>query len=126
MSPSERTPEAVQVVLVTAPERESAARIARTLVSERLAACVNLVPAVRSIYRWEGSVEEDEEVLLVVKTRAGRTEALAERIRALHPYAVPEVLALAAAGGSAAYLDWVRAETKERSDAGSESRERRT
>lgn len=114
MSPSERTPEAVQVVLVTAPDGDSAALIARTLVAERLAACVNLVSAVRSIYRWEGSVEEDEEVLLVVKTRAGRTEALAERIRALHPYAVPEVLALTAGGGSAAYLDWVRAETRER------------
>lgn len=112
MSPYERSPEPVQVVLATAPEAESAARIARVLVEERLAACVNLVPAVRSIYRWEGSVQEDDEVLLVVKTRAGRAAALADRIRALHPYALPEVLALEAGEGSAAYLDWVREETR--------------
>ena len=111
MSPSERMPEPVQVVLVTAPDREAAVRIAHALVEERLAACVNLVPAVHSVYRWHEAIEEGDEVLLLVKTASGRTEALAERIRALHPYALPEVLALEATGGSAAYLDWVRTET---------------
>jgi periplasmic divalent cation tolerance protein len=97
----------VQVVLITAPDAETGARLARTLVEERLAACANLVPGVRSIYRFEGALHDDAEVLLVVKTRRERCEALAERVRALHPYALPEVLALDAAGGSPAYLRWV-------------------
>lgn len=101
----------VRVVLVTAPDVETASALARALVDERLAACVNLLPGVRSIYRWQDAVEDDSEVLLVVKTRAARCAALAERVRALHPYDVPEVLELAAVGGSAGYLDWVRAET---------------
>jgi len=107
MSPSESE---VQVAFVTAPDTEVGARIARTLVEERLAACVNLVPGVRSIYRWEGAVEEAAEVLLVVKTRADRGRALADRVRELHPYDVPEVLTLPVAGGSADYLAWVQAE----------------
>jgi periplasmic divalent cation tolerance protein len=72
---------------------------------------VNLLPGVRSIYRWQGQLEEAGEVLLVVKTRADRCAALAARIQALHPYELPEVLELAASGGSEAYLDWVRRET---------------
>jgi periplasmic divalent cation tolerance protein len=98
-------------VLVTAPKGDAAASLARALVEERLAACVNLVPDVRSFYRWEGRVQDDDEVLLVVKTRADRAEALAARVQELHPYDLPEVLELAAAGGSAAYLDWVRTES---------------
>jgi len=98
-------------VLVTAPKGDVAASLARALVEERLAACVNVVPDVRSFYRWEGVVQDDAEVLLVVKTRADRTEALAARVQELHPYDLPEVLELAAAGGSAAYLDWVRTES---------------
>jgi periplasmic divalent cation tolerance protein len=105
-----RSEDEVRVALVTAPDAEAGARIARTLVEERLAACVNLVPGVRSIYRWEGAVQDDGEVLLVVKTAAGRAEALAARVREVHPYDVPEVLLLAVQGGSAPYLDWVRAE----------------
>jgi periplasmic divalent cation tolerance protein len=101
----------VRVVLVTAPDAETAGRLARALVEERLAACVNLVPGVRSVYRWEGRVTEDEELLLVIKTRADRTRTLAARVRDLHPYAVPEVLELAAVGGSDAYLEWVRTES---------------
>jgi periplasmic divalent cation tolerance protein len=101
----------VRVVLVTAPGLEVARSLARALVEGRLAACVNLVPGVRSIYRWEDALREDEEVLLVAKTRADRGAALADRIRELHPYALPEVLELPAVGGSAAYLDWVRAES---------------
>jgi periplasmic divalent cation tolerance protein len=100
----------VRVALSTAPDGETAARIARTLVEERLAACVNVVPAVRSIYRWQGRVEDDAEVLLVIKTRAERVDALAERLRALHPYELPELVALPVAAGSAPYLDWLAAE----------------
>ena len=101
----------VRVVLVTAPGVEQARSLARALVEARLVACANLVPGVRSIYRWEGQVQEDEEVLLVLKTRADRGEALARRIRELHPYDLPEVIELPAAGGSVDYLDWVRAES---------------
>jgi periplasmic divalent cation tolerance protein len=108
MRPSEAE---VRVVLITAPDAETGAKIARTLVDERLAACVNVLSAVRSIYRWEGAVQEAAEVLLIAKTRADREDALARRVRALHPYELPEILALPAVGGSAAYLDWVRAES---------------
>lgn len=100
----------VCLALSTAPDGETAARIARALVEERLAACVNLVPAVRSIYRWQGRVEDDAEVLLVIKTRAERVDALAERLRALHPYELPELVALPIAAGLAPYLDWVAGE----------------
>jgi len=100
----------VRVVFVTAPDAGAGARIARALVEERLAACVNLVPGIRSTYRWQGRVQEDDEVLLVIKTVEGRLDALGERVRALHPYDLPEVLALAAAGGSPDYLAWVRTE----------------
>ena len=102
---------AVRVVLVTAPEG-AAVELARALVGERLAACVNLVPGIRSIYRWKGAVEEDDEVLLVAKTRSDCVDALAERVRELHPYEMPETLALPVVGGSADYLDWLRAETR--------------
>jgi periplasmic divalent cation tolerance protein len=100
----------VRVAFITAPELETASRIARALVEERLAACVNLLPGIRSVYRWEGTIEEDAEVLLVVKTRADRAGALVDRVIALHPYDVPEVVLLPAVGGSPTYLDWVRKE----------------
>jgi periplasmic divalent cation tolerance protein len=99
----------VRIVLITAPDREVAAGLGRALVEERLAACANLVPQITSIYRWEGAVQEDSEVLMVVKTSAGRVAALTERVLALHPYEVPEVLVLPVESGTAAYLDWVRA-----------------
>jgi len=100
-----------RVALATAPDAEVAARIAHALVDERLAACANLVPQVRSIYRWQGRVEDDTEVLLVIKTRADRVAALADRLRALHPYEVPELVVLPVVGGLAAYLAWMSAET---------------
>ena len=102
---------AVSVVLVTAPDVETAARLARALIEERLVACVNVVPGVRSIYRWEGKLQEDAEVLLVMKTRSDRCTALAARVRDLHPYDLPEVIELAAEGGSLPYLEWVRTES---------------
>jgi len=100
------------VVLVTAPSPDQAAELARALVEERLAACGNVLPAIRSIYRWEGKVHDDAEALLVLKTTRGRFEALRERVIALHPYDVPEVLALPVAAGSAPYLAWLAAETR--------------
>lgn len=100
------------VVLVTAPTPERAAEIARAVVGERLAACGNVVAGLRSVYRWEGEVQEDEEVLLLLKTTRARFEALRERVLALHPYDVPEVIALPILAGSAAYLDWIDAETR--------------
>ncbi len=99
------------VVLVTAPTAEQATELARALVEERLAACGNVLPGVRSVYRWEGSVREDAEALLVLKTSRARFEALRDRVLALHPYQVPEVLALPVEAGGAAYLAWLAAET---------------
>ena len=98
-------------MLVTAPDGEVAAKLARALVEERLAACVNVVPGVRSFFRWEGKVQEDGAVLLLVKTHSDRTRALAARVQELHPYDLPEILEFTASGGSAAYLDWVRMES---------------
>jgi periplasmic divalent cation tolerance protein len=102
----------VRVVLTTAPNAEVGALIARALVEERLAACVNVIPGVRSIYRWEGEVQDDPEIVLIIKTRADRCEALAARIKDLHPYDVPEVLVLPAVGGSARYLAWIETEAR--------------
>jgi periplasmic divalent cation tolerance protein len=101
----------LRVAFATAPDAEVAARIARALVEERLVACANLVANVRSIYRWQGRVEDESEVMLVLKTRADRIGALGERLRALHPYELPELVVLPVDGGLAAYLDWVRAES---------------
>jgi periplasmic divalent cation tolerance protein len=99
------------VVLVTTPTPERAAEIARVVVEERLAACGNVVPGLRSIYRWQGQVHDDPEALLVLKTTRARFEALRDRILALHPYEVPEVIALPVEAGSAAYLAWIARET---------------
>ncbi len=95
-----------RVILSTAPA-ERAGGIARSLVQERLAACVNVIPAVLSVYRWEGRVQTDEEVLLVMKSVARRVDDLVSRLLELHPYDVPEVLVLPVDGGSARYLEWV-------------------
>lgn len=105
-------PDDVRVALVTAPDDETARQLARTLVSERLVACVNCVPGVTSVYRWEGAVQEDAEVLLVLKTRADRVDALAGRVDELHPYDNPEVIWLPVLGGAPAYLAWVQAEAR--------------
>ncbi|MBP7126736.1 divalent-cation tolerance protein CutA [Myxococcota bacterium] len=102
----------VRVVLVTAPGGEVARTIARTLVEERLAACVNRVPGISSTYRWQGGIVEDTEDLLILKTTKDRLDVLMARVREIHPYTVPEVLALEVAEGSASYLDWVTEETR--------------
>lgn len=98
--------------LCTCPDADSARRIAQALVGERLAACVNLVPGIASVYRWQGDVREDQEVLLVIKTVRARLEALATRVRALHPYELPEVVAVDIAGGLPDYLAWIAAEAR--------------
>ncbi len=95
------------VVLITAPSQEKAAELGRAVVEERLAACASLVPGIRSIYRWEGKVCEDAEVLLIVKTRRERFERLEARVKALHPYSVPEIIALPIEAGHAPYLKWI-------------------
>jgi periplasmic divalent cation tolerance protein len=102
----------VRVAFSTAPDADTGARIAQTLVEERLAACVNVIPGIRSIYRWQGQIEDDREVLLVIKTCAERIDALAERLSALHPYQLPELLTLPVAGGLAPYLEWVLGEAR--------------
>jgi periplasmic divalent cation tolerance protein len=99
------------VVLVTAPSAEGAARIGRVLVEERLAACVNVLPGVTSIFFWEGKLEESPEALMLIKTDPQRYEALERRVLELHPYSVPEVLALPVEAGSPAYLSWVSEST---------------
>ncbi len=97
----------VRVVLITAPAGDVAAGIARDLVERRLAACVNLVAGVRSLYHWEGAIQDDCEDLLIVKTPASRVADLMARVREIHPYTVPEVIVLPVVEGSDSYLRWV-------------------
>ena len=98
------------LVLTNAPDRATAERIARHLVDARLAACVNILAECRSVYRWQGAVETTAEVPLLVKTDASHYAAVEQAIRSLHPYAVPEVVAVAIEGGSAPYLEWLAAQ----------------
>jgi len=95
------------VVLVTTPSAETAAQIARTLVEEKLAACGNVVPAIRSIYAWKGEVHDEPEALLVLKVPKRRLEELSDRVVELHPYELPEVVALPIEGGHERYIDWI-------------------
>lgn len=106
------TDDAVLVVFCAVPDRATGEAIAEAVVGERLAACVNLLPGVRSVYRWKGAVHRDDEVLAVMKTTAARFEALRARVCALHPYELPEVLAVPSSAGHAPYLAWVRDETR--------------
>lgn len=101
----------VAVVLTTVPDAERGEALARTLVDERLVACGNLVPGITSIFRWSGEVQKEGEVLLVLKTRADGLGPLFARMREIHPYDVPEMLALPVLAGSTAYCDWVAQET---------------
>ncbi len=99
------------VALVTCPP-DRAETLARTVVEERLAACVNIVGGVRSVYFWQGQMCDDSEALLVMKTRLARFEQLRARVVALHPYEVPEVVALPMVAGHAAYLQWLAQSTE--------------
>jgi len=95
------------IVLTTMPTEEAALDLAQTLIAERLAACVNILPEMRSVYRWEGRVEQGSEHQVVMKTTPGKVAALHARVEALHPYAVAEILDIPASGGGEAYLNWV-------------------
>lgn len=99
------------VTLITAPNEEEASRIGHTLVGERLAACVTIIPAVRSIYHWEGRIEDEKEVLLIVKTKRSLFEPLKKRVKELHSYSVPEIIAVPLVEGDEQYLNWLRLET---------------
>lgn len=96
-----------RVILCTCPDQETARRLADALVEERLAACVSLMPGLTSVYRWEGRIRHDSEVLLLIKTVEAHVEVLTERLRRLHPYDVPEIIALPIVSGSSDYLNWV-------------------
>ncbi len=98
------------IVLSTAASLDEATRIADALVEERLAACVTVLPGARSVYRWQGRVEHADEVLLVIKTVAARLDALTARVRALHAYEVPEVVAVPITAGWPPYLAWLAGE----------------
>lgn len=100
------------VVFVTTASEEEAIRIARSLVESRLAACANIIPQVRSIFRWEGKVSEEPECLMILKSREELFGALEVSIRRLHSYKVPEIIAVPLVAGSAPYLQWVRDETR--------------
>ena len=97
-----------RVVLVTAPSPDVGAALGRALVDERLAACVNVIPGLTSIYRWQGRREEASECLLLIKTDDTRYAELERRVLELHPYTVPEVLALPVERGAPAYMEWLR------------------
>lgn len=101
----------VLICYCTCPDAASAQRLADALVGESLAACVNRVPGVQSTYRWQGKVITDSEELLLIKTTTQQFEAMKDRILALHPYDLPEVIAVPVEMGHSAYLDWVRAST---------------
>ena len=99
------------LVHCTCPDVACAQGIARALVEEGLAACVQMVPAVQSVYRWQGRIQQDEVVLLLIKTASARRDALLARVTELHPYEVPELLAFNADSGSAPYLQWLDAQS---------------
>lgn len=99
------------LVYITAGSREEAVRIGRALVEERLAACANVLDGMTSIYRWQGDICEDDETVLIAKTVAERVDALTARVKALHSYDCPCVVALPVGGGNAAFLDWIAEQT---------------
>lgn len=106
----------VLLILTNVPDENVAHAIARSLVEQKLAACVNLLPGVRSVYRWQGAVEEATEVTMLIKSTQQRYAELEAAIRQAHPYEVPEIIAMPVASGFQPYLDWVGAETKKEVD----------
>ena len=96
-----------QIVLTTCPDEACAERIARALVEEGLAACVNILPPMRSVYRWKGKIEDATELLLVIKSTVARFPAIRERLRDLHPYELPEIIAVPIVDGLPEYLAWL-------------------
>ena len=106
-----RDPNEALVVFMTAANREEAARIADMLVASRLAACVQIMPEMESVYRWQGKIERASEVLLIAKTVASKFEELEREVRTLHSYETPEIVAVPIVAGSASYLEWLLAST---------------
>jgi periplasmic divalent cation tolerance protein len=100
-------PTTLQIVLCTVPDQETGGQIASTLVTEQLAACVNIIPGITSIYRWKGAVEQDQEALLLIKTGEDSWQLLQERIRELHPYELPEIIAVPINTGQTDYIKWI-------------------
>lgn len=96
-----------RLVLSTCPDRDTALALGTRLVEQRLAACVNVIPGLSSIYRWEGAIQQDPEVLLLIKTTADRLDSLVATVRRLHPYDLPEIIALPITAGLPDYLNWV-------------------
>lgn len=105
-------PDDTQIVLCTVPDRETAGQIATALVTEQLAACVNIVPGITSVYRWKNRIEQDTEQLLIIKTRSTVFATLQDSIRKLHPYELPEVIAVPITEGLPEYLDWIATSIK--------------
>jgi len=101
------------IVLVTCGSEEEALEIANALVEKHLAACVNLVSPIRSIYRWEGKVWDEKEWLLIIKTQKKRFQELEKKVKSLHSYSVPEIISLPIVEGSSSYLNWLREMTEE-------------
>ncbi len=99
-------------IYVTVPSREEGLRIGRALVEERLAACANVLGGLTSVYWWDGAVQEDPETALVLKSRADRVDRVTARVKELHSYSCPCVVALPIAGGNPEFLDWIRTETR--------------
>lgn len=105
-------PVSASICFCTCPDPATAERIATALVGERLAACVNIVPGLRSVYRWKGRIERADESLLLIKTAPGRLPRLQARLLELHPHELPELLAVEAGSGLPAYLRWISDETQ--------------
>lgn len=106
-----------RLLYITVPKVEEARRIGRELVEARLAACANIVPGIESVYRWNGAVVEDREILLVLKTRAELVDAVIGRVKEIHSYTCPCIVALPILAGNPDYLDWLGTETVERASA---------
>ncbi|KAL1771773.1 hypothetical protein HispidOSU_025195 [Sigmodon hispidus] len=111
-------PGSVSAAFVTCPNEKVAKEMARAIVEKRLAACVNLIPQMTSIYEWKGKIEEDSEVLMMIKTQSSLVPALTEFVRSVHPYEVAEVISLPVEQGNLPYLHWVRQVTESASDSG--------
>ncbi|KAK0575708.1 hypothetical protein LWI29_005509 [Acer saccharum] len=101
------------VVYVTVPNKEAGKKLAESIVKAKLAACVNRVPGIESVYEWKGEIQTDSEELLIIKTRQSLLEALTEHVKANHEYEVPEVIALPITGGSQQYLEWIKNSTRD-------------
>ncbi|MCC7634332.1 divalent-cation tolerance protein CutA [Stenotrophomonas rhizophila] len=110
------TVDPVFLLFTTCPDAATATRLAHALVEERLAACVTRLDGAHSTYRWHGEINEDHEVQLLIKTTGGRLDAAIARVQALHPYELPECIAVETHAGLPAYLDWIRAQTREETD----------